>query len=1519
MKIFRNFNLILLVCNPIATLGRQSVRSSQAQHILKSKFQQSELNEHERDLATFFVTDSLICPTGADLDLLCDDIADQNLLLRKKKKRTMLVMRGKKKKTTKKKKMMTKKKAMTKKKMMKKKKMERPVDASAKITMSGKGMGHKMHSKGKAGSSRSPVDQDSSRDHVSTSSSKSNPISISNPTQMMMNMNPAPVPILQVSMSKSKGKGGKGESKSSKSGKGESKSGKGGKGESKSSKSGKGESKSSKSGKGESKSSKSGKGESNSSKSGKGGKGESKGSMSKSKGKGKRDVRRFLQEDMEIDPLVDGQPSRIMNANDDDCNDDDSVFDGTTDDVSTDDDATDDDATDDDATDDDATDDDATDDDGTDDDATDDDATDDDGTDDTTDDNTADDVTTNSMDDYVIDGSVVEAITADDENYLDDLMQKCCIAPDEISTPTFGPTTDFFVKEPEIPTVTAAIDACPSAYVYCPGKSMCFVDSAFNDGNEATDWGFNINFDSATTGTLDNCQVWTGVKGCDLSTGKQVGTATITNELFHITLKLGQYESNSFQLYSGKCVASDGGLHLQNGGVCQSSAVSVFANKADKFPMVAESRSYKSTHTFDANDVKNTVDWPGYRVFPLGTEGRIFLVGHMRVCPVEFTFAPTFVPTSSPTFAPTSSPTSKPTIAPVSLPSLAPVSMAPRLTTASPVLKPSVAPVSTSAPVKNTTAPTEVFVPDGTSTPTSSVPTLIPTTKPFSMPTVVPATMSPVVNTTAPRPFCQTSPPIALDVLTPAVATTVSPAKPTVRPVAPVTVSPLAPTVGPVAPFTVSPLAPTVGPVAPFTVSPLAPTVGPVAPFTVSPLAPTVGPVAPFTVSPLAPTVGPVAPFTVSPLAPTVGPVAPFTVSPLAPTVGPVAPFTVSPLAPTVGPVAPFTVSPLAPTVGPVAPFTVSPLAPTVGPVAPFTVSPLAPTVGPVAPFTVSPLAPTVGPVTPTTAIPIIIPTAPSQQQCKSAYVYCPGRSVCLSNITGKTDAIGWSIKYNASEGTVDNCEIYTGVQPGCNVTTATVVGKFTIMPTLVHFCLVMGQYFSNSFQMYAGNCPANDNAAHFWEGSSTCKLSDMLLYGDQYKTFPLLSPDNQTFVDSYIFDSGFNSSTTWGNYKVFNIGSTFRSYLAAHTLICTKPPAPVSPFGEAGTPAPSSAVPITKLPTARPTVSPISITPVTRLPTLSPVSIPPISTAPIPVAAISVAPVSATPITVSPVSIAPIPVATISVAPVSTAPISATPATRFPTSAPVAGPVTASPISAAPVTLVPTLSPIIATAAPITQVPTGSPVSLAPITAAPTVGPIVASKGPTSIPASNFSASECVTAFAMCESPTRSICFEELHQEKKLFGWSIMYNESYGQLDDCTLYAGLPSFGCDLSKATRVGSVSIQPDNVTYTLNPGFYESNTFSMYAGKCRGNEQGDVLTNGGFCNVERICEFADVFATYPLRSEGGPKVNTFTFDKNSPISQPWPSNYTIFPVGRPYMQFLSIQATVCTIDGKFPFTR
>lgn len=226
------------------------------------------------------------------------------------------------------------------------------------------------------------------------------------------------------------------------------------------------------------------------------------------------------------------------------------------------------------------------------------------------------------------------------------------------------------------PTASPDINECTEAYVYCPGRSTCFQDPNFNQGVLATDdaWGFNIFYDAAADLVVDDCGIWMGVVGCDLSTGKKVGTAVFSKDVFSFHLSKRR-ESNSFHLYAGSCVASDGGEHLST-GLCDKLQIATKATQVDTFPLVNEGGDYTEIFTFDSSfDSPNELLWPGYELFPIGGNTRNFIVGHLRVCPSGHTHAPSPEYNSVGTGPPVSTPMPVPISLPISLPSLIPSSI----------------------------------------------------------------------------------------------------------------------------------------------------------------------------------------------------------------------------------------------------------------------------------------------------------------------------------------------------------------------------------------------------------------------------------------------------------------------------------------------------------------------------------------------------------------------------------------------------------------------------------------------------------------------------------------------------------------------------------------------------------------------------------------------------------------------------------------------------------------------------
>jgi hypothetical protein len=161
--------------------------------------------------------------------------------------------------------------------------------------------------------------------------------------------------------------------------------------------------------------------------------------------------------------------------------------------------------------------------------------------------------------------------------------------------------------------------------------------------------------------------------------------------------------------------------------------------------------------------------------------------------------------------------------------------------------------------------------------------------------------------------------------------------------------------------------------------------------------------------------------------------------------------------------------------------------------------------------------------------------------------------SDCFSDVSGNDDAIGWSIEYTG--GIVEDCSIYVGVGPSCNLDNARQVGKFSLTPSAARFFLDRNVYESNSFHLYAGKCRMNDAGAHL-RRDDDCSEGDQVLYGERWDTYPLKAV-NGSFTDTFIFDySVATQGEYWTNrYSVFEIGGPFRRYISGHVDVCSVSP----------------------------------------------------------------------------------------------------------------------------------------------------------------------------------------------------------------------------------------------------------------------------------------------------------------------------------------------------------------------------
>jgi hypothetical protein len=155
---------------------------------------------------------------------------------------------------------------------------------------------------------------------------------------------------------------------------------------------------------------------------------------------------------------------------------------------------------------------------------------------------------------------------------------------------------------------------------------------------------------------------------------------------------------------------------------------------------------------------------------------------------------------------------------------------------------------------------------------------------------------------------------------------------------------------------------------------------------------------------------------------------------------------------------------------------------------------------------------------------------------------------------------------------------------------------------------------------------------------------------------------------------------------------------------------------------------------------------------------------------------------------------------------------------------------------------------------------------------------------------------------------------EAGMWGWSIEYTGA--ETVDCEIYIGGAS-ACDMTGATKVGDFIITPDSMEYRLQPGKYESNAFHVYSGKCEVNDAGKQTEGNNFCIASQELLYADRWDTYPVKAEGGPFVNEFTFDKSFvPGGALWPTDYEVFPVGTESRRFISAHVDVCPIITPAP---
>ena len=112
-----------------------------------------------------------------------------------------------------------------------------------------------------------------------------------------------------------------------------------------------------------------------------------------------------------------------------------------------------------------------------------------------------------------------------------------------------------------------------------------------------------------------------------------IGNATISPDQFNVTLfaNVSPDSTLEYTFYAGECNGSDGGQVLDL-GICLADTIASKANSPDDFPLTSGTVSV-SSFTFDAA-VTPREPWAShaYSVFPLGSDKRQYLTGHIEVC-----------------------------------------------------------------------------------------------------------------------------------------------------------------------------------------------------------------------------------------------------------------------------------------------------------------------------------------------------------------------------------------------------------------------------------------------------------------------------------------------------------------------------------------------------------------------------------------------------------------------------------------------------------------------------------------------------------------------------------------------------------------------------------------------------------------------------------------------------------------------------------------------------------------------
>ena len=203
-----------------------------------------------------------------------------------------------------------------------------------------------------------------------------------------------------------------------------------------------------------------------------------------------------------------------------------------------------------------------------------------------------------------------------------------------VSPPTATPTSSPVASPTSSPSAPLN---CETAFVYCPGRSTCFLDPLFNCYTQTegvNPWGWNILY-KAGDGVINDCQVWIGANNCTFENGEQIGTASISSSSFTVTLNssFGNGYKYDYNFYAGECIGSDGGNYLTT-GVCLADDVALYAHNADSYPLTSGVTS-SSSYTFSST-MKARQEWgSSYQTFPIGSATREYLSAEISICPLS--------------------------------------------------------------------------------------------------------------------------------------------------------------------------------------------------------------------------------------------------------------------------------------------------------------------------------------------------------------------------------------------------------------------------------------------------------------------------------------------------------------------------------------------------------------------------------------------------------------------------------------------------------------------------------------------------------------------------------------------------------------------------------------------------------------------------------------------------------------------------------------------------------------------